>query len=94
MSYVLAIITFLVGAALGVSVARRRVERNATNAATQTRETAAAPASGERGAVAATTAQPAAVDDIIVAALDALPSGVVIAESNGSIMFKNAAARA
>ncbi|MFM8712545.1 MAG: sensor histidine kinase [Actinomycetota bacterium] len=94
MSYVLAIVTFLVGATLGVSVARRRVERNATNAATQTRDTAAAPASGERGAVAATAAQPAAVDDIIVAALDALPSGVVIAESNGSIMFKNAAARA
>ncbi|MFM7665269.1 MAG: sensor histidine kinase [Actinomycetota bacterium] len=94
MSYVLAIVTFLVGATLGVSVARRRVERNATNAATQTRDTAAALASGERGAVAATAAQPAAVDDIIVAALDALPSGVVIAESNGSIMFKNAAARA
>ena len=79
-SYLLAIMTFLVGAALGVSVARRR-----------TAQFRVAP-------TAAVTEQPGTsateINAVVIVALDALPSGVVIADSVGSILFKNSAARA
>jgi len=100
-SYSLAIITFLVGAALGVSVARRRIGQHATTAATEPRVaptgspvTARAAAPRVVAAAGAIAAQVGTVDDVLVAALDALPSGVVIGDANGSVMFKNAAARA
>ena len=85
MSYVLAIVTFLVGTALGTSVARQRIVRRA----------ASAPSGRESTAVGVRAAEvPGSLDEIIVAALDALPSGVVIADANGSVLFKNSSARA
>lgn len=85
MSYVLAIVTFLVGTALGTSVARQRIVRRA----------ASAPSGRESAAVGVRAAEvPGSLDEIIVAALDALPSGVVIADANGSVLFKNSSARA
>ena len=85
MSYVLAIVTFLVGTALGTSVARQRTVRRA----------ASAPSGRESTAVGVRAAEvPGSLDEIIVAALDALPSGVVIADANGSVLFKNSSARA
>ena len=84
MSYVLAIVTFLVGTALGTSVARQRTLRRA----------ASAPSGRESTAVGVRAAEvPGSLDEIIIAALDALPSGVVIADANGSVLFKNSAAR-
>ena len=85
MSYVLAIVTFLVGTALGTSVARQRIVRRA----------ASAPSGRESTAVGVRAAEvPGSLDEIIIAALDALPSGVVIADANGSVLFKNSSARA
>ena len=85
MSYVLAIVTFLVGTALGTSVARQRTVRRA----------ASAPSGRESTAVGVRAAEvPGSLDEIIVAALDALPSGVVIADANGTVLFKNSSARA
>lgn len=86
MSYSLAIITFLVGAALGVSVARRRVSRHAESLKT-------GQASATIGVGRFDTA-PSSLDEIIVVALDALPSGVVIADASGVVLYKNSAARA
>ena len=82
MTYLLAFTTFLIGAALGVSVARRRNKR----------EPALASAPARNDGVGA-TAPAGAPDDVIVAALDALPSGVVIADRDGKTLFKNSAAR-
>ncbi|NBN96678.1 MAG: two-component sensor histidine kinase [Actinobacteria bacterium] len=79
MSLLLALLTFLVGAALGVSVARRR---------THGRETSATPLSPESA-----TSPKGSVTDVVAMALDTLPSGVVIAEASGEIILKNAAAR-
>ncbi|MEY4401329.1 MAG: hypothetical protein RL072_1194 [Actinomycetota bacterium] len=82
LSYSLAIITFLVGGALGVAVARRRNSRHSP--------IVSPPANQDRVGSAAPAGVP---DDIIVAALDALPSGVVIADRDGKTLFKNLAAR-
>jgi len=80
MSYSIAIATFLIGAALGVTVARRRQAQQHT----ATPASQATVMSERHGAQAA---------DIVITALDALPSGVVIADADGTILFKNAAAR-
>ncbi len=88
MSYTLAIITFLVGSGLGVSVARRRMQ---TASASQT----AAPVASVvqlRGVAAGP--QLASSEEILAAAFDALPSGVVIADVDATILFKNLAAKA
>ena len=79
MSLLLALLTFLVGAALGVSVARRRTQGHHST------EAAATPPS------APTVTGP--MSEVVTMALETLPSGVVIAESSGQVMFKNAAAR-
>lgn len=85
MSYPLAIITFLVGAGLGVSVARRRsIDRDSSDQRTS-HNTVMVALGADRDA--------ASVDRIVTAALDALPSGVVIADPSGSILFKSAAAK-
>jgi two-component system sensor histidine kinase SenX3 len=81
LSYTLAIIAFLIGAALGVSVARRRI--------IQLRAAANEPKSGATDVVVS----PATVDEIVIAALDSLPSGVVIAGADGTVLFKNTAAK-
>lgn len=86
MSYSLAIITFLVGAALGVSVARRRVARHAESS--KPGQASVAIGAGRFGPA------PSSLDEIIVVALDALPSGVVIADAGGAVLYKNSAARA
>lgn len=85
MSYPLAIVTFLVGAGLGVSVARRRIAQHETSDERTGRNTVMMALGADRDA--------ASVDRIVTAALDALPSGVVIADSTGSILFKSAAAK-
>ena len=85
MSYLLALVTLLVGAALGASVARRRSARQAASASSGRASTA--PVAGR------VAEAPGSLDEIIVAALDALPSGVVIADANGTVLFKNSAAR-
>lgn len=84
MTYSLALLTFLVGTALGVSVARRRLQ-----AGTVVSESAAPSSSMEPSAE--TTA---AVEKVFSTALDALPSGVVIADADANVLFKNAAAKA
>lgn len=86
MSYSLAIITFLVGAALGVSVARRRVARHTESS--KPGQANAAVGAGRFGTA------PSSLDEIIVVALDALPSGVVIADAGGAVLYKNSSARA
>ena len=75
MSYTLAIVTFLVGCALGLSVARRRLH-------------AALSADGEAPIVMLRS------NELLSLAFDALPSGVVIAEADTTILYKNAAAKA
>lgn len=94
MSYTLAIITFLVGSGLGVSVARRRMQ---TASASQTAAPVAsaapvAPVVQLRGVAAGP--QLASSEEILAAAFDALPSGVVIADVDATILFKNLAAKA
>jgi two-component system sensor histidine kinase SenX3 len=84
-SYPLAIVTFLVGAGLGVTVARQRIVRHESSDDRADRNTVMMALGTERDA--------ASVDRIVTAALDALPSGVVIADSRGSILFKSAAAK-
>ena len=79
-SYLLAIVTFVVGAALGVSVARRRTAQFRV-APTAAVDAPPRDANGE-------------INDVVIAALDALPSGVVIANPDGAVLFKNSAARA
>lgn len=74
MSYTLAIVTFLVGCALGLSVARRRLHSAATN--------------GEAPIVTLRS------NELLSLAFDALSSGVVIAEADATILYKNAAAKA
>ena len=75
MSYTLAIVTFLVGCALGLSGARRRLH-------------AALSADGEAPIVMLRS------NELLSLAFDALPSGVVIAEADATILYKNAAAKA
>jgi two-component system sensor histidine kinase SenX3 len=78
MSYSLAIITFLIGAALGVSVSRRR-----THAHSRNQQTVNPAGEGDSRVVNAMLAE----------ALDALPSGVVVADVDTTIIHKNSAAR-
>ncbi len=75
MSYTLAIVTFLVGSALGLSVARRRLQ-------------AASSVDGQAPIVVLRS------NELLSLAFDALPSGVVIAEADATILYKNAAAKA
>jgi two-component system sensor histidine kinase SenX3 len=82
MSYTLALVTFLVGAALGVSVARRRTQSNARNSSL-------VPTTDEQTAVSSTRE----ANSVLAEALDALPSGVVIAEADFKIIHKNSAAK-
>ncbi|NCZ86658.1 MAG: hypothetical protein EBY95_04310, partial [Actinobacteria bacterium] len=79
MSLLLALLTFIVGAALGVSVARRRTHGHNSIEAAETPPSVPT-ATGS-------------VNEVMALALDTLPSGVVIAESSGHVMYKNAAAR-
>ena len=85
MSYTLAIVTFLVGSGLGVSVACRRNQTASTGLQ-------AAPVVQLRGVAAGP--QLASSEEILAAAFDALPSGVVIADVDATILFKNLAAKA
>ena len=91
MSYLFAIATFLVGVALGISVARRRVLAGRTNphqlAPGFTQHTADSAESGVSPSLGM-------ADGVLGAALNALPSGVVISDANGVVLFKNAAAQA
>jgi two-component system, OmpR family, sensor histidine kinase SenX3 len=91
MSYTFAIVTFLVGAALGVSVARRRVLATRTNSSQ--------PAAGSTQDIAVSASSGGSPrfgipDDVLGAALNSLPSGVVISDASGVVLFKNAAAQA
>lgn len=88
MSYTLAIITFLVGSGLGVSVARRRMQTASAG------QTAAPVASVVQLRGVAAGPQLASSEEILAAAFDALPSGVVIADVDATILFKNLAAKA
>ena len=91
MSYTLAIITFLLGSGLGVSVARRRMQ-TASDGQTAAPVASAAPVVQLRGVAAGP--QLASSEEILAAAFDALPSGVVIADVDATILFKNLAAKA
>jgi len=91
MSYTLAIITFLVGSGLGVSVARRRMQ---TASASQTAAPVASAASVVQLRGVAAGPQLASSEEILAAAFDALPSGVVIADVDATILFENLAAKA
>ena len=91
MSYLFAIATFLVGAALGVSVARRRVLAGRTDSHQ------VAPGSTQNTAGSAESVESPSLgmaDGVLGAALNSLPSGVVISDANGVVLFKNAAAQA
>ena len=92
MSYLLAIVTFLVGAALGVSVARRRVLAATKSGATNTNIAQVTPIATSPSTSAAATDSLGKLDGVLTAALHSLPSGVVITDSNANIVFKNAAA--
>ncbi len=92
MSYLLAIVTFLVGAALGVSVARRRVLAATKSGATNTNIAQVTPIATPPSTSAAATDSLGKLDGVLTAALHSLPSGVVITDSNANIVFKNAAA--
>jgi two-component system sensor histidine kinase SenX3 len=90
MSYTFAIVTFLVGAALGVSVARRRV------LATRTDSSQPAASSTQRIADLRETGESASLgvaEGVLGAALNSLPSGVVISDASGVVLFKNKAAQ-
>jgi two-component system sensor histidine kinase SenX3 len=90
MSYTFAIVTFLVGAALGVSVARRRV------LATRTDSSQPAAGSTQRIADLRETGESASLgvaEGVLGAALNSLPSGVVISDASGVVLFKNKAAQ-
>lgn len=84
MPYSLAILTFLVGSALGVSVARRRLQVATSN---QSPIVAVTSNAGSRS-------ESTNNDELLTVALNALPSGVVLGDVNGNILFKNAAAMA
>jgi two-component system sensor histidine kinase SenX3 len=84
MSYLFAIVTFLVGAALGVSVARRRILASNKDSVRQ-------PESAEQSATLQFLGKP---ENVLGAALNSLPSGVVITDAKGQILFKNSAAEA
>lgn len=88
MAYTIAIITFLVGVALGLSVARHRKKPTLIGG-----ETASEPPAVARDA-GATQVGNGLLGDVLTSALDSLPSGVVIAERDGTIIFKNSAAAA
>ena len=91
MSYVFAVATFLIGAALGVSVARRRVLAGRGDSAQRTTDS-----THHIADIAERAESPSndMVDGVLRAALNALPGGVVIADSTGEVLFKNAAAQA
>ena len=98
MSYLLAIVTFLVGAALGVSVARRRMVTTgggvSQNGAAGSHD--AKPLrqpSGDRSQ-SNSTELPGELYGVLAAALNSLPSGVVIASADAQVLFKNSAAEA
>jgi two-component system sensor histidine kinase SenX3 len=87
MTYTLAIATFLIGAALGISVAKRR-----SQAVSLAKAPSAVREPPHVHPATATLAAP--VEEILATALDALPSGVVIADADANILFRNAAAKA
>ena len=91
MSYWFAIATFLVGAALGVSVARRRVLAGRTGSHQPTTSSAQ-----HTAGLAESVESPSLgmAEGVLGAALNSLPSGVVISDANGVVLFKNAAAQA
>ena len=98
MSYLLAIVTFLVGAALGVSVARRRMATTGSGvsqngAATSPDAKPPRQPSGERSE-SNSTELPGEFHGVLAAALNSLPSGVVIAAADAQVLFKNSAAEA
>jgi two-component system sensor histidine kinase SenX3 len=82
MSYTLALVAFLVGAALGVSVARRRTQSNGKNPRSVPKSEGPPAESPGHNA-----------SSVLAEALDALPSGVVIAEADFKIIHKNSAAK-
>lgn len=91
MSYLFAIATFLVGVALGISVARRRVLAGRTDSS-QPATGSAQHTAGSAESVESPSLGMA--DGVLGAALNSLPSGVVISDANGVVLFKNAAAQA
>lgn len=91
MSYLFAIATFLVGVALGISVARRRVLAGRTDSS-QPATGSAQHTAGSAESVESPLLGMA--DGVLGAALNSLPSGVVISDANGVVLFKNAAAQA
>lgn len=91
MSYLFAIATFLVGAALGISVARRRVLAGRTDSS-QPATGSAQHTAGSAESVESPSFGMA--DGVLGAALNSLPSGVVISDASGVVLFKNAAAQA
>lgn len=91
MSYLFAIATFLVGAALGVSVARRRVLAGRTDSYQPTTSSAQYTAGSAESVESPSLGM---ADGVLGTALNSLPSGVVISDANGSVLFKNAAAQA
>ena len=98
MSYLLAIVTFLVGAALGVSVARRRMATTGSGvsqngAATSPDAKPLRQPSGDRSE-SNSTELPGELHGVLAAALNSLPSGVVIAAADAQVLFKNSAAEA
>lgn len=97
MSYVLAVATFLIGTALGISVAKRRSASSHLDA--ERREAPeTAPKVGSAVGNSRTASQsvvlPGNADGVFIAALNSLPSGVVLADESANVLFRNTAAEA
>lgn len=85
MSYALALATFLIGAMLGVSVARRRIVRDSES----TQGASASPVTQKvQDAVLSSSDQTVALRT----ALDALPNGVILVDPQGREVFRNVSA--
>lgn len=94
MSYLLAIATFLVGAALGVTVARRRSIVSSQSSASSDRVLATVQSAATTLPVDESpeiTASPH-VDSVLTRALNALTIGVVLVDVDGRTIFRNSAA--
>ena len=90
MELLFALVIFLVGAGLGLSV-RRKAPRAAHAVFTASVQPVRAPAEP------VSTTRVSDVDDSLIvlrSALDALPAGVIVADRDGTITFKNVAAAA
>lgn len=90
MELLFALVIFLVGAGLGLSV-RRKAPRAAHAVFTASVQPVPAPAEP------VSTTRVSDVDDSLIvlrSALDALPAGVIVADRDGTITFKNVAAAA